>query len=351
MVAGAMAEGDQRLLKIEPGKAAEDESEGQSEDGENKVAPRTDPGEAAKKQTEKKLMEQVSAVSDSAQAAEPAPAQAASDPRGRKKQRVEQNGEVKERQPGETGGDHQRIVNRRRAPGEKGHAAEKERERERQEAAVGEEKGAAARVAEGECAEDAEEKSVGATGHEGVPGQEARRGKREKEGPQNGSKSDAGENDGEKGAAVQETDEKRKSEVELLLDGERPSDAERENAPGIAEGQLEILKEECKREPRQVAGKDLVEAAKDVSLPEKSEEIRNQQEDGVNGNDAEETASIEDAEVVGGGAGVEEDATDEETGEDEEKVNAAPGETADGEKVGAGRSWTSLNKDKEEMAE
>jgi len=333
-----VADLDEGFFEVEPGKTAEKKGEGESEDGNGKVAPGFDEGEAAKKHAEKKLVEQVSAVSNEAQSAEPTPAQAAAEPHGGEKQSVKEKQEVGEGHPSEPDSGHERLIRAGRAPAQEEHTGDEKIESKRQEAAMGEEPSAAEWVAKREGAENAEEKGVRAARHERVPGKNVGGVVMEEKSAKKRRGDNGNENETKEGAAVQKANQQRKSEVKLLFDGERPGDAEGENAPSAAKRHGEILEKKDEGRPRQGSDEDLLVFCDEAGARKIDGESDGGKQDGVDGNDAKETAGVEDAEIVGGLAGVQKDAADEEAGKDKEEGDAGPGGAGRKEGVGEGRA-------------
>jgi len=110
----------------------------------------------------------------------------------------------------------------------------------------------------------------------------------------------------------------RPKNIELLLDGKTPGGAD-----GSGQGDVpEVLDEQEKKYPR--GGGDLVEHRSGASEYEREKPVEEEEQKPIDGPDAEEAAGEEGFIKVGRGAGVEDDSGDKESGEHEEKTDAAP---------------------------
>jgi hypothetical protein len=177
---------------------------------------------------------------------------------------------------------------------------------------------------------NAQTESVGAGRHQNVAGQAGIDHARVQQDAQPGRAGDHHQENDAEIARADVADEERDREIELFFDGERPGDAHAARSEHTTESHPEVLREggvgpPGKREGSRVGGAGHGKFSKQVRKQREANDQEVQRQDAVG------ATKVEGLEIAWGGADVEQDAADEESGEHKEKVDAAPGELAAGD--------------------
>ena len=114
LVAEAMAALDEGLLEVDPGEAGEEERDGDRRARDRELAGDGIGGrcgaEEIAREGQNHFVEEVHAVGDHSEPAQPGPAKAAAGERRGKRKRIDQDEKVERRQPGEHDGNHGQAV-------------------------------------------------------------------------------------------------------------------------------------------------------------------------------------------------------------------------------------------------
>ena len=141
-------------------------------------------------------------------------------------------------------------------------------------------------------------------------------------GPRQRCRANPAENPRPKLAAGEEPDDQREREIKLLFDRQRPRDPQSVAAKVHRADHPEVLCESPEKIPRRMCRSQ--PRAVTHALCQKQERRNGEEDCGINRDDPEKTACVEDLEIVAGLARIQEDSADEEAGQHKEEVHAAP---------------------------